>query len=80
MTMLRKTALCATLPLLAGLWLTPLASAHERDWRHKHQPAWSHSAPHHSAWRHREQNWKYNKAMNRLDQQEREAQAKAYRR
>src|ERR1051325_11899876 len=28
MTMLRKTALLATLPLLAGLWLTPLASAH----------------------------------------------------
>src|ERR1041384_5097743 len=73
MTMLRKTALFATLPLLVGLWLTPLASAHERDWRHRHQPAWSYSAPHHQGWRHREQNWKYNKAMNRLDRQEREA-------
>ena len=79
MTMLRKTALFAPLPLLAGLWLTPLASAHERDWRHRHQPAWSYSAPHHQGRRHREQNWKYNKAMNRLDRQEREAQAKAYR-
>jgi len=76
---LRKTALFATLPLLAGLWLTPLVSAHDRDWRHRYQPAWSYSAPHHHAWRHGEDNWKYNKAMNRLDRQEREAQAKTYR-
>ena len=85
MTMLKKTALFATLPLLAGLWLTPLASAHDTYWRQRHhQPAWSHSTPYHHSYRHswrysHEDRGKYNKAMNRLSRQEREAQAKAYR-
>src|ERR1051325_1131998 len=89
MTMLKKTALFAALPLVAGLWLTPVASAHDSYWRHRRQPAWSYSAPHHrslryrdeSSWRYRsEESWKYNKAMSRLARQEREARAKAYRR
>ena len=75
MTMLRKTALFATLPLLAGLGLTPLASAHARDWRPRHQPAWSYGVPHHQVWRQGEHNWQYNEEINRLDRQEREAQA-----
>lgn len=87
MTLLKKTALFAALPLIAGLWFTPVASAHDSYWRHRHQPAWSDSTPYRHSWGHRdlwrdrgENSWKYNKAMNRLDQQEREAQAKAYRR
>ncbi len=79
MTMLRKTALFATLPLLVGLWLTPLASAHARDWRPRHQPAWSYAAPHHQVWRQGKHNRQYNETINRLDRQEREAQAQAYR-
>src|SRR5215470_8843640 len=89
MTMLKKTALFAALPLAAGLWFTPIASAHDSDWRYRHhQPEGSYSTPYRHSWRYRGENsryssedmWKYNKAMNRLARQEHEAQAKAYRR
>ena len=87
MTLLKKTALFAALPLVAGLWLTPVASACDVYWCHRERPAWSYSTPYQrswgyrDAWRYRgEDSWQYNKAMNRLARQEREAQAKAYRR
>src|SRR5262245_3972349 len=89
-----KTTLAAALPLASLLWITPPAVAHYdyRSYEHRHPWAESYRYPHsgrYSAWerRHRygsswqygKNHWKYNKAMNRLARQEREARARTYR-
>ena len=103
-----KRALVAALSLASGLWLTPVAFAHEhhhsdyrRSWSATHPYAhrphdWDYNRRYYDSARpYRQYNWglnrehaeryqyrqhKYGKAMNRLARQEREAQAKAYRR
>ena len=90
-----KTTLTA-LPLASLLWMTPPAVAHDGYRHHRHQPAWSESyrrpsygryyndwdrhSGYSSSWQYGENPRKYNKAMNRLARQEREARRKAYRR
>ena len=90
-----KIALFAALPLVTVLWMTPIASAHDNYRYHQRRPAWSYSTPsrhwhsgrynngerrfYGSSRSYGENHWKYNKAMNRLARQEREAREKAYR-
>jgi|SRR5581483_5935317 len=88
-----KTTLAFVLPLASLLWMAPPASAHDNYYRHRH--SWSESYRHPytgrygrwqrpqsygSTWGYGKNRWKYDKAMNRLARQEREARAKAYRR
>ncbi|MGE0823239.1 MAG: hypothetical protein AB7G75_29450 [Candidatus Binatia bacterium] len=90
-----KTALVAALPLASLLWITSPAVAHDshrhdgqrRSWsesyRHPHAShyrGWERHQGYNSSWGHGKNQQKYNKAMRRLDRQEREARAKAYRR
>jgi len=87
-----KTALVAALPFAALLWMTPPAAAHDSYCAYKRRPAWSNSTSYHPRYNdweqrrvygppqaYRENHWKYNKAMDRLARQEREAQERAYR-
>src|SRR5690242_16030874 len=90
-----KTTLATAFSLASLLWLTPLANAHDNYRSHVHRrfwsesyrypqsgryPGWGRYQGYNSSWRYGENQRKYNKAMNRLTRQEREAQAKAYRR
>ena len=90
-----KMTLVAALPLASLLWLTPPAVADDGYRHYRHRPAWSESyrqpySDRYNTWEQRRSygpSWqyggnsqKYNKAMNRLARQEREAQEKAYRR
>jgi hypothetical protein len=84
------------LPLSSLLWMAPPANADDGYRHHRHQPAWSESyrRPSYdgrnndwerrnrdsSSWDYGKNHRKYNKAMNRLSRQEREAQEKAARR
>jgi len=90
-----KMTLTAALPLASLLWMTPLADAYDGYRHHEHRSAWSESyrrpfyGRYSNDWeRHRgygssrqygENSRKYNKAMNRLARQEREAREKAAR-
>jgi hypothetical protein len=88
-----KTTIAAAIPLASLLWVTPPAVAHDGYRSHEHQRSWSQSyrRPYTGryGWEQRygsgspsymKNQRKYNKAMARLRRQEREAQAKAYRR
>ena len=90
-----KTSIAAALPLASLLWMTPPAIAHDSYRSHEHRRSWSEPYRHpyagrYTGWeryrgynssrRYGENQWKYNKAMNRLARQEREARTKAYRR
>ena len=89
-----KTTIAAAIPLASLLWMTPPAVAHDGYRSHEHRRSWSQSyrRPYTGryGWEHRygssspsrymKNERKYNKAMTRLERQEREAQAKAYRR
>src|SRR5215208_7256142 len=86
----------AALPLSSLLWMAPPANADDGYRHYRHRPAWSESyrRPSYdrysndwerrrgdgSSWQYGENSRKYNKAMNRLSRQEREAQEKAARR
>jgi hypothetical protein len=90
-----KITLAAALPLASLLWMTPPAEAHDGYRYHRQRPAgaesyrrpysgrynaWGPRRGDTSAWQYGTTAQKYNKAMTRLSRQEREAQAKAYRR
>jgi len=93
MQLRRATTFLAALPFVAGLWFTPLVSAHEERYAYGREGWYSHHShgPNSPYWgkrrelsrRHAEQHekleWKYGKTMRRLDRQEQEARAKAYR-
>ena len=90
-----KTTLMAALPLASLLWITPPAAAHDSHRYEGYRRSWSEAYRHpyagryrdreryqrdNSSWRYGKNQQKYNKAMRRLDRQEREARAKTYRR
>jgi hypothetical protein len=78
-----KTALVAALSLAGGLWLTPMAFAHDDYYnRSSHRYTDSYRGYYGNDWQRGERaelHHKYDKAMNRLARQEREAREKAYR-
>ena len=76
-----KKILVATAALVGGLWLSPPVFARDGDF-YRHSYRHSYRSDYGQNWQHgkrSELRYKHNKAMNRLDRQEREAQAKAYR-
>ena len=91
-----QTTLGIALSLASLLWIAPPANAHDDGYRsHEHQRSWSESyrfprsgysadwgrhSEYSPSWRYGDNHRKYRKAMERLARQEREAQAKAYRR
>lgn len=90
-----KTTLAAALPLASLLWITPPAVARDGYRSHEYRRSWSQPYRHsytdrYNNWgryqgygysrEYGKNQWKYNKAMNRLARQEREARAKAYHR
>jgi hypothetical protein len=90
-----KTTLIAALPLVSLLWVAPPAVAGDGYRSHGPRRSWSESyrgpysgqyrdwerrQGYDSPWRYGKNQRKYNKAMRRLERQEREARARAYRR
>ena len=90
-----KTTFAAAFSLASLLWMTPFANAHDSYRSHEHRrywsessryprsnysPAWNRYRGYNPSWGYGENQRKYNKATDRLARQEREAQAKAYRR
>ena len=90
-----KMSIAAALPLASLLWMTPPAVAHDSYRSHEHRRSWFESYRNPRAGRYTEaeryrgynssreygkNQRKYDKAMNRLERQEREARAQAYRR
>ena len=90
-----KMSFVAALPFASLLWMTPPAVAHDSYHSHAHRRSWSESyrtpragryteaeryRGYNSSREYRKNPQKYDKAMNRLARQEREARAKAYRR
>lgn len=75
-----KMTLALAIPFASLLWVTPPAAA--RDY-HSYGQGYSRSDSYRPSYTRRyngKNRWKYNKAMNRLARQEREARARAYRR
>lgn len=91
-----KMTLAAALPLVSLLWMAPPVVAYDTHRSQEHRRSWSDSPSYRassghptnwerrhrdgSSWEYGKKHQKYNKAMNRLSRQEREAREKAARR